>query len=53
MQHRRTDLARCPVTLREPLRTFYTHEVLGMTTWQGRSVGGSQRLSIMLRVSPV
>lgn len=35
----------------EPLRTHYTHEVLHMADWDGRQVGGTQRLSIMLRVS--
>ncbi|GAA6016655.1 hypothetical protein JCM10207_000136 [Rhodosporidiobolus poonsookiae] len=34
---------------REPLRTHYTHEVLEKANWEGRQVGGSQRLSIMLR----
>ncbi|GAA5970397.1 hypothetical protein JCM11641_001694 [Rhodosporidiobolus odoratus] len=34
----------------EPLRTHYTHEVLGAAEWEGRKVEGSQRLSIMLRV---
>ncbi|BGP44056.1 hypothetical protein JCM10449v2_008113 [Rhodotorula kratochvilovae] len=33
----------------EPLRTHYTHEVLEKAEWQGREVGGTQRLSIMLR----
>ncbi|BGP20887.1 hypothetical protein JCM10213_003385 [Rhodosporidiobolus nylandii] len=33
----------------EPLRTHYTHEVLETAEWEGRMVGGSQRLSIMLR----
>ncbi|GAA5978641.1 hypothetical protein JCM5350_002463 [Sporobolomyces pararoseus] len=33
----------------EPLRTHYTHEVLDQVTWEGRTVGGTQRLSIMLR----
>ncbi|GAA5909553.1 hypothetical protein JCM6882_003453 [Rhodosporidiobolus microsporus] len=33
----------------EPLRTHYTHEVLETADWEGRKVGGSQRLSIMLR----
>ncbi|BGP58619.1 hypothetical protein JCM8202v2_006288 [Rhodotorula sphaerocarpa] len=34
---------------REPLRTYYTHEVLEGGGWDGRPVGGTQRLSIMLR----
>ncbi|TKA51447.1 hypothetical protein B0A53_05360 [Rhodotorula sp. CCFEE 5036] len=33
----------------EPLRTYYTHEVLESAKWHGRVVGGTQRLSIMLR----
>ncbi|CEQ40856.1 SPOSA6832_02519 [Sporobolomyces salmonicolor] len=33
----------------EPLRTHYTHEVLEGGSWEGRRVGGTQRLSIMLR----
>ncbi|GAA5872719.1 hypothetical protein JCM3774_005039 [Rhodotorula dairenensis] len=33
----------------EPLRTHYTHEVLETAEWDGRIVGGTQRLSIMLR----
>ncbi|GAA5931994.1 uncharacterized protein JCM15063_001095 [Sporobolomyces koalae] len=33
----------------EPLRTHYTHEVFDVAEWQGETVGGSQRLSIMLR----
>ncbi|GAA5911995.1 hypothetical protein JCM8208_006452 [Rhodotorula glutinis] len=33
----------------EPLRTHYTHEVLETATWDGRRVGGTQRLSLMLR----
>ncbi|GAA5944449.1 hypothetical protein JCM3775_006636 [Rhodotorula graminis] len=33
----------------EPLRTHYTHEVLETATWDGRQVGGTQRLSLMLR----
>ncbi|ORY47090.1 hypothetical protein BCR35DRAFT_285177 [Leucosporidium creatinivorum] len=33
----------------EPLRTHYTHEVLKTSQWEGREVGGTQRLSIMLR----
>ncbi|BGO96319.1 hypothetical protein NBRC10512_000347 [Rhodotorula toruloides] len=33
----------------EPLRTHYTHEVLEKGEWEGRTVGGTQRLSIMLR----
>ncbi|GAA6010523.1 hypothetical protein JCM11491_006979 [Sporobolomyces phaffii] len=33
----------------ESLRTHYTHEVFDQSTWQGRTVGGTQRLSIMLR----
>ncbi|GAA5845909.1 hypothetical protein JCM9279_002420 [Rhodotorula babjevae] len=33
----------------EPLRTHYTHEVLETATWDGRQVGGSQRISLMLR----
>ncbi|GAA6050871.1 hypothetical protein NBRC10513_004325 [Rhodotorula toruloides] len=33
----------------EPLRTHYTHEVLEKGEWEGRAVGGTQRLSIMLR----
>ncbi|GAA6030657.1 hypothetical protein JCM8097_006258 [Rhodosporidiobolus ruineniae] len=33
----------------EPLRTHYTHEVLETAVCEGRTVGGSQRLSIMLR----
>ncbi|GAA5965964.1 hypothetical protein JCM3765_004136 [Sporobolomyces pararoseus] len=33
----------------EPLRTHYTHEVLDQATWEDRVVGGTQRLSIMLR----
>ncbi|GAA5913480.1 uncharacterized protein JCM6883_004401 [Sporobolomyces salmoneus] len=33
----------------EPLRTHYTHEVLDRAEWEGRTVGGTQRLSIMLR----
>ncbi|SCV67123.1 BQ2448_5769 [Microbotryum intermedium] len=34
----------------EPLRTHYAHEVLRTGEYEGRKVGGSQRLSIMLRV---
>lgn len=34
----------------EPLRTHYTHEVLETAEYNGRIVGGTQRLSIMLRV---
>ncbi|GAA5851942.1 hypothetical protein JCM8547_000106 [Rhodosporidiobolus lusitaniae] len=33
----------------EPLRTHYTHEVLETAEWNSKTVGGSQRLSIMLR----
>ncbi|GAA5828491.1 hypothetical protein JCM11251_000818 [Rhodosporidiobolus azoricus] len=33
----------------EPLRTHYTHEVLETADWEGREVGGTQRLSVMLR----
>ncbi|GAA5993425.1 hypothetical protein JCM10908_002182 [Rhodotorula pacifica] len=33
----------------EPLRTYYTHEVLETAEWDGRMFGGTQRLSIMLR----
>ncbi|GAA6054853.1 hypothetical protein JCM3770_004108 [Rhodotorula araucariae] len=33
----------------EPLRTHYTHEVLEKAVWEGCEVGGTQRLSIMLR----
>ncbi|SCZ96305.1 BZ3500_MvSof-1268-A1-R1_Chr8-2g10105 [Microbotryum saponariae] len=32
-----------------PLRTQYTHEVLRTGEYEGRLIGGSQRLSIMLR----
>ncbi|GAA5861762.1 hypothetical protein JCM1840_005256 [Sporobolomyces johnsonii] len=35
----------------EPLRTHYTHEVLECGSWEGRRVGGTQRLSIMLRLT--
>ncbi|GAA6063527.1 hypothetical protein JCM10212_006700 [Sporobolomyces blumeae] len=34
---------------KEPLRTHYTHEVLDEAIVDGRTIGGSQRLSIMLR----
>ncbi|KAK4056074.1 ras GTPase [Microbotryomycetes sp. JL221] len=33
----------------EPLRSHYTHEIFGQANWQGRTIGGTQRLSIMLR----
>ncbi|GAA6001991.1 uncharacterized protein JCM10292_001786 [Rhodotorula paludigena] len=33
----------------EHLRTHYTHAVLERAEWDGRQVGGTQRLSIMLR----
>jgi len=34
---------------KDPLRTEYTHELPRMAVWDGQEVGGSQRLSLMLR----
>lgn len=33
------------------LRSNYTHDIPVEADWEGRTVGGKQRLSLMLRVS--
>lgn len=37
---------------RDELRTGWTHEIRGKAMWEGKEVGGQQRISLMLRVSP-
>ncbi|KAK4704023.1 hypothetical protein P7C70_g2191, partial [Phenoliferia sp. Uapishka_3] len=38
---------------RDPLRTNYTHEIPAKAMWEGREVGGTQRMSLMLRVRTI